>query len=340
MTSRARTLDTRLHRSDRQQKLQLIPYLRRRSTRLAPSTGRLCREPVPPRSSWTETDLSHPLAAGTPSAGSRLPACEGTGGGGPRSRAPDGHTSTRGAGTRRWKMPPRPASMAEANHMDIVAASADVITATVLALRAEVRRSAQACGQGARHRPCQIQQNAGLVATQATACPRRRGSGRRPLPLGYVSLSQLTQGCSGTMACPCGYRLLPGGGRSRRRRPVRADRRMEGRDVIERALSHLGGLASPRLRQLIARARSPPRRRSRASGLFRQRALRLCRGSVAIQTEKRSFVWTTPNGCAAAAGSTMPSPVLTETLGTFRRLGAPIIGPQRAEEAELRACAG
>src|SRR6202034_414701 len=37
---------------------------------------------------------------------------------------------------------------------------------------------------------------------------------------------------------------------------VRADRRMEGRDVLERALGHLDGTASPRLGQLIARARA------------------------------------------------------------------------------------
>jgi len=36
---------------------------------------------------------------------------------------------------------------------------------------------------------------------------------------------------------------------------VRADRRMEGRDVIEHALSRLDGRASARLEQLIARAR-------------------------------------------------------------------------------------
>src|SRR5260370_41191580 len=36
---------------------------------------------------------------------------------------------------------------------------------------------------------------------------------------------------------------------------VRADRRMEGQDILERALSHLHGTASPRLEQLIALAR-------------------------------------------------------------------------------------
>src|SRR5258708_6106558 len=36
---------------------------------------------------------------------------------------------------------------------------------------------------------------------------------------------------------------------------VHADRRIEGRDLIEHALSHLNGIASPRLEQLIARAR-------------------------------------------------------------------------------------
>src|SRR6202163_1943849 len=33
---------------------------------------------------------------------------------------------------------------------------------------------------------------------------------------------------------------------------VRADRRMEGQDVLERVLSHVDGTASPRLEQIIA----------------------------------------------------------------------------------------
>src|ERR1700729_4634568 len=49
---------------------------------------------------------------------------------------------------------------------------------------------------------------------------------------------------------------------------VRADRRMEGHDVLERALSHLGGTASPRLEQLIARAPGILAGPDRAGGPF------------------------------------------------------------------------
>jgi DNA-binding CsgD family transcriptional regulator len=115
---------------------------------------------------------------------------------------------------------------------------------------------------------------------------------------------------------------------------VRADRRMEGQDVLERALRHLDGTPSPRLGQLIARAR----------GLLADPA--------------RAGTWFGP-ALAGPAGEQWPferaqlrldhaewlrrgrrindaKPVLAEALATFRRLGARSHA-QRAE-AELRAC--
>jgi DNA-binding CsgD family transcriptional regulator len=115
---------------------------------------------------------------------------------------------------------------------------------------------------------------------------------------------------------------------------VRADRRMEGQDVLDRALSHLGGTASPRLEQLIARARG----------------ILACPDAAEAHFDR---------GLADPAGDQWPferaqlrldyaewlrrrrrindaKPVLTQALGTFRRLGARS-WEQRAE-AELRAC--
>ena len=70
----------------------------------------------------------------------------------------------------------RPPAMAEANHMNIVAASADVITATVLALRGE-------SGAARRMRPersaLSIRRNAWVVTARAPAGPSASGSRRR-----------------------------------------------------------------------------------------------------------------------------------------------------------------
>jgi DNA-binding CsgD family transcriptional regulator len=109
---------------------------------------------------------------------------------------------------------------------------------------------------------------------------------------------------------------------------------MEGSDVIEHALSHLNGTASPRLDQLIARARGILADPS-SSGAhfdkaladpagdqwpFERAQLRLDHGEW-LRRRRRI------NDAKAA---------LTQALGTFRRLGARSCA-QRAQ-AELRAC--
>jgi DNA-binding CsgD family transcriptional regulator len=115
---------------------------------------------------------------------------------------------------------------------------------------------------------------------------------------------------------------------------VRADRRMEGHDVLERALSHLGGTASPRLEQLIARARGILASQDEAEAHFgkaladpagdqwpfERAQLRLDHGERLRRRRRINDA----------------KPVLTEALGTFRRLGARSWA-QRAQ-AELRAC--
>ena len=71
------------------------------------------------------------------------------------------------------------AGLAEANQMDIVAASADVITATVLALRADSAAARRHADQGAGRRRSGRMRAGGRPGP---ACPRRRGSRRRQLP--------------------------------------------------------------------------------------------------------------------------------------------------------------
>jgi DNA-binding CsgD family transcriptional regulator len=115
---------------------------------------------------------------------------------------------------------------------------------------------------------------------------------------------------------------------------VRADRRIEGRGVIEHALSHLSGTASPRLEQLIARARGvladpgtteawPDKDLFDPAGdqwPFERAQLRLDHAEWLRRSRRINDA----------------KIVLTQALGTFRRLRARSWA-QRAE-AELRAC--
>jgi tetratricopeptide (TPR) repeat protein len=167
------------------------------------------------------------------------------------------------------------AGLAEANHMDLVAASADVITATVLALRAE---SGAARRHAARALATVDPAECGLVAARA-----RRALGVAALADGrYLSAFTQLRGLFSDDGTPLHNYASYLGVADLAAAAIRADRRIEGRDVIERALSRLDGRASARLEQLIARAR-PARRAGRGGNLFRQRARRPRRGAVAIR---------------------------------------------------------
>ncbi len=219
------------------------------------------------------------------------------------------------------------AGLAEANQMDIVAASADVITATVLALRAD---SGAARRHAARALATVDPAECGLVAARA-----RRALGVAALADGsYLQAFTQLRGLFGEDGTPLHNYASYLGVADLAEAAVRADRRMEGRDVIERALSRLDGIASPRLEQLIARAR----------------------GILADPVDSEVHFGT---ALADPAGDQWPferaqlrldyaewlrrrrrindaKPVLTQALGTFRRLGARSWA-QRAQ-AELRAC--
>jgi DNA-binding CsgD family transcriptional regulator len=219
------------------------------------------------------------------------------------------------------------ADIAEANHMDVVAASADVITAAVLAMRAD---SAAARAHAASALAVVDTAENGLIAAWS-----RRALGVAALadgnyPLAFTQLS----GLFGEDGTPLHNYASYLGVADLAAAAVRADRRMQGRDLIERALSHLQGVASPRVGQLIARAY----------------------GILADPAGPQAYF---DNALADPAGDQWPferaqlrldhaewlrrrrrindaKPVLTQALETFRRLRA-VSWAQRAQ-AELRAC--
>jgi DNA-binding CsgD family transcriptional regulator len=115
---------------------------------------------------------------------------------------------------------------------------------------------------------------------------------------------------------------------------VRADRRTEGRDVIERALSHLDGLASPRLEQLIARARGILAEPANAEAYF-SKALSDPAGNQ-WPFERAQLRLDHAERLRRRRRINEAKPLLTAALETFRGLEAKSWA-QRAE-AELEAC--
>ena len=219
------------------------------------------------------------------------------------------------------------AGVAEANQMELVAASADVITATVLAMRAD---SGAARGHAARALATVDPAECGLVAARA-----RRALGVAALADGsYLQAFTQLRGLFSEDGTPLHNYASYLGVADLAAAAVRADRRMEGCGVIERALSRLDGTASARLEQLIARARgilADPDGAEAHFGTaladpagdqwpFERAQLRL---DYAEWLRRRRRI-------------NDAKPVLTQALGTFRRLGARSWA-QRAQ-AELRAC--
>jgi DNA-binding CsgD family transcriptional regulator len=219
------------------------------------------------------------------------------------------------------------AGLAEANQTELIAASADVITATVLALRADsgaARRHADRALATVDPAEC------GLVAARA-----RRALGIAALADGsYLQAFTQLRGLFSTDGTPLHNYASYLGVADLAAAAVRADRRMEGSDVIEHALSRLDGRASARLEQLIARARGilagpdgagahfGPALADPAGDQwpFERAQLRLDYGEWLRRRRRINDA----------------KPVLTQALETFRRLGARS-WVQRAQ-AELRAC--
>ena len=219
------------------------------------------------------------------------------------------------------------AGLAEANHMDLVAAAADLIAATVLAMRAD---SGAARTHAERVLAHADPAEGGLLAARA-----RRALGIAALADGshLLAFTQLRQLFSEEGA-PVHHIFSYLGVADIAAAAVRADRRMEGRDVVERALSRLDGAASPRLEQLIARARgilaAPDEAEAHFCKVlsdpagdqwpFERAQLRLDYGEWLRRRRRINDA----------------KPVLTQALATFRQLRARSWA-QRTE-AELRAC--
>jgi DNA-binding CsgD family transcriptional regulator len=138
--------------------------------------------------------------------------------------------------------------LAEAYQMDMVAAAAGLTAATVLALRADADAArARAARALASIDPAE----SGLVAARARRVFGIAASGDGAHVMAYAQLRQMF-GPDGTPVHPLVSYLGLG---DLAAAAVRADRRIEARDVLERALDRLAGTPSPRLEQILARAR-------------------------------------------------------------------------------------
>lgn len=217
--------------------------------------------------------------------------------------------------------------LAEAYQMDMVTASAALITATVQAMRAD---SAWAREQAAKALASIDLADSGLVAARA-----RRVFGIAALEDGahLVAYAQLRQlfGPDGSPLHPVTSYL---GLADLAAAAVRADRRIEGRGVLERAVGHLGATPSPRVEQILARARGLLAGPDEAGAQF-DKALSDPAGErwpfERAQLQLDYAEWMRRRRRINDA-----KPLLFAALETFRRLQAG--GSARRAEAELRAC--
>jgi DNA-binding CsgD family transcriptional regulator len=218
------------------------------------------------------------------------------------------------------------ASLAEANQMELVAASADVITATVLALRAD---SSAARRHAARALATVDPAECGLVAARA-----RRALGVAALTDGsYLQAFTQLRGLFSEDGTALHNYASYLGVADLAAATVRADRRIEGCEVIEHALSHLDGRTSARLEQLIARARGILAGPDEAEAHF-DKALSDPAGDQ-WPFERAQLRLDYAEWLRRRRRINHAKPVLAEALGTFQRLGARSWA-QRAQ-AELRA---
>jgi DNA-binding CsgD family transcriptional regulator len=215
----------------------------------------------------------------------------------------------------------------EANNMELVAASADVITATVFALRGE---SGAARWHAARALAAVDPAECGLVAARA-----RRALGVAALVDGsYLQAFTQLSGLFSEDGAPLHNYASYLGVADLAAAAVRADRRMEGCALIDDAIGRIDGRASARLEQLIARARGILAGPDVAEAHF-DKALADPTGNrwpfERAQLRLDHGEWLRRRRRINDAKA-----VLTEALGAFRQVGARPWA-ERAQ-AELRAC--
>ena len=219
------------------------------------------------------------------------------------------------------------ADLAQANQMDIVAASADVIIAIIHGLRGDPGAARKHAGKAlASVDPAENR----LVAAWA-----RRALGIAALDDGsYLLAFTQLRGLFSDDGTPLHNHASYLGVADLAAAAVRADRRMEGSDVIEHALSHVNERNSPRLEQLIARARGILTDPAKAGAYFGK--------GLADPTgdqwpfERAQLRLDHAEWLRRRRRINDAKPVLMEALDTFRQLGARSWA-QRTE-AELRAC--
>ena len=219
------------------------------------------------------------------------------------------------------------ADLAEANHMELIAAAADLIAATVLAMRAD--------SAAARRHADRVLAHADLAGSGLLAARARRALGIAALADGshLQAFTQLRQLFSEEGA-PVHNIFSYLGVADIAAAAVHADRRMEGQDVLEQVLSHLDGTPSPRLEQLIARARGILAGPDEAEAHF-GKALSDPAGDQ-WPFERAQLRLDYAEWLRRRRRINDAKPFLTQALGTFRRLRARS-WVQRAA-AELRAC--
>jgi DNA-binding CsgD family transcriptional regulator len=219
------------------------------------------------------------------------------------------------------------ADLAEAKQMDLIAAAADLIAATVLAMRGDsgaARRHADRALATVDPAEC------GLIAARA-----RQALGIAALADGsyLLAFAQLRRLFSDE-GVPVHNIFSYLGVADLATAAVRADRAMEGQDIIERALSHLDRPASPRLEQLIARARGILAGPGGAEADFDKALSDPAEDQWPF--ERAQLLLDYAEWLRRQRRINDAKPVLSEALGTFRRLRARSWA-QRAE-TELRAC--
>jgi DNA-binding CsgD family transcriptional regulator len=219
------------------------------------------------------------------------------------------------------------AGLAEGNQMGLVAAAAELIAAAVAAARGD-------SGAARRHADRAVASvdpgENGLVAARA-----RRALGIAALAdgshlLAFTQLSQLFSAEGAPVHNVFSYLGVADIATA----AVRADRRTDGQEVVEQALSQLNGTVSPRLEQLIARARGLLAGPDGAGAHF-ETALADPAGDQ-WPFERAQLRLDYAEWLRRGRRINDAKPVLRQALETFRRLGARPWA-QRAE-AELRAC--
>jgi DNA-binding CsgD family transcriptional regulator/tetratricopeptide (TPR) repeat protein len=218
------------------------------------------------------------------------------------------------------------AELADASQMGVVAASADAISATVLALRAD---SAAARGQAERALAAAGPAENGLIAARAW-----RALGVAALAEGrhLSAFTQLRQLFS-EEGVPVHNIFSFLGVADIATAAVRADRRADGRGVVERALGNLGGTPSARLAQLTARARGILGGPAEAGAYFEAALADPAGEQWPFERAQLRLDYAEWLRRRRRINEAKPELVMAEE--TFRRLGARASG-QRAE-AELRA---